>query len=166
MGELVAHCSGTQVAFVCTVLEHRIRSRLSARLGEKKSEKRLEIGASSQSFDKSYNGWNDQIEARCTKLSAKLAAMAQEIAGVEQTQTEEISNDFAHRLDDLDDFPAPTNRLAVQDHARLTCTQAGDRLGTGNKRPNPDTSGVVNDAGSKRRKIKVFLLNTSNIITK
>ncbi|KAN0081081.1 hypothetical protein V8E54_004285 [Elaphomyces granulatus] len=159
MGELVAHCSGTQVAFVCTVLEHRIRSRLSARLGEKKSEKRLEIGASSQSFDKFYNAWNDQIEARRTKLSAKLAAMAQDIAGpvcVEQTQTEEISNDFAHRLDDLDDFPAPTNRLAVQDHARLTCTQAGDRLGAGNKRPNPDTSGVVNDTGSKRRKIKGF----------
>jgi hypothetical protein len=112
-----------------------------------------------ESFDKFYNAWNDQIEARRTKLSAKLAAMAQDIAGpvcVEQTQTEEISNDFAHRLDDLDDFPAPTNRPAVQDHARLTCTQAGDRLGAGNKRPNPDTSGVVNDTGSKRRKIKGF----------
>jgi hypothetical protein len=117
--------------------------------------------------------------------------MALEIAGpicVEQTQiAQEVRNDFANRTDDLDDFPAPTNagsRLAQLEigntHAGGTpSTLAGNRQSTPagestlasdrqctqpskKKRSNPT---AANDAGpgSKRRKIKVCLLNVSTL---
>jgi hypothetical protein len=94
--------------------------------------------------------------------------MAIEIAGplrVEPTQiTQDVRNDFANRTDDLDDFPAPRNVTQAGDTP--LSTPAGDRPSTqpgGKKRPNPDATPAANDAGSKRRKTKVCLLNVSNI---
>jgi hypothetical protein len=79
-----------------------------------------------ESFTKFFTAWNVQIEGRRKKISAKLAAMAQQIAGpvcVEQAETETLENEFANRMDDLDDFPAPTT---LPDQAGGS-TQAGDR---------------------------------------
>ncbi|KAN0085397.1 hypothetical protein V8E54_001864 [Elaphomyces granulatus] len=93
-------------------------------------------------FEKFMKCWNAQVEARQTKLSPKLAAIAIEIAGplrvrVEQTQI----------------TPGDTP----------LSNPAGDQPG-GKKRPNPDAT-AANDAGSKHRKTKVCLLNVSNITT-
>ena len=130
-------------------------------------------------FEKFLNCWNGQIEARQVILSAKLTAVALDIAGpiyVEQTQiTKEVRNDFATRTDDLDDFlplaVVPTQAsdtpsigsLPVSGDRPLkpTSTQAGDRLSTSTKRPNPDAA--VYDAEPKRRKTKVCLLNVSTL---
>ena len=101
------------------------------------------------------NCWNGQIEAQQVILSAKLTAVALDIAGpiyVEQTQiTKEVRNDFATRTDDLDDFlpVVPTQAsdtpsigsLPVNgDRSKPTSTQAGDRPSTSTKRTNPDTA--------------------------
>jgi hypothetical protein len=139
-------------------------------------------------FEKFIKSWNSQIETRQNKLSAKLAAMALEIAGpicVEQTQiAQEVRNDFANRTDDLDDFPAPTNAGSQLTQLEIGNTQAaggtpstlaGNRQSTPagestlasqctqpseKKRSNPT---AANDAGSKRRKIKVCLVNVSTL---
>ena len=111
------------------------------------------------------------MTTRQMKLSAKLAAMALEIAGpicVEQTQmAREVRNDFANRTDDLDDFPAPTNAGSLTPRQSTPgpaeSTLAGDRQSTqpgGKKRPNPDAA--VDDAGP-RRKRKVCLLYVSTL---
>ena len=131
-------------------------------------------------FEKFIKCWNGQIEARQVILSAKLTAVALDIAGpiyVEQTQTtKEVLNDFATRTDDLDDFlpvvatqASNTPRIgslqvkASGDRPKPTGTQleAGDRPSTGTKRPNPDTAAY--DAGPKRHKTKVCLLNVSTL---
>ena len=125
-------------------------------------------------FEKFIKSWDSQIETRQKKLSAKLAAMALEIAGpicVEQTQiAQEVRNDFANRTDDLDDFPAPTNAGSQLTQLEIgntqaaggtpstlasQCTQPSEK-----KRSNPT---AANDAGSKRRKIKVCLVNVSTL---